>query len=674
MKRTQYLLITAGILALANGGFSGSSVQAAYDWEYMTEINDREDSYWAVSSNGDKISKDTTVIMNGGTVTNKAMAVGSDFADVASGGHFIMNRGTANSIFGGYTPSGSQIYDNKVTINGGTVQKNVAGGYGDADVYNNQVEINGGNLKGTYIAGGYGAESGNAYKNKVIIADGILKDVQVYGGQTIGWWPSSAENNQIIIKGGIISGEVVAGDGGIRGDAKNNSIEVQNNVNLDNVILKGVPSEGKENTGNKLIINGWEGSAKQIANFNEVEFENLSWNNGKTILSSDDISFLSESSGGTTVKVNSFAGGQNFKAGEEMHLISSSDEITGLLKNSGEEVAGDVTATAGLAQQLSMNYYMTEDNKNVNLKITEVKAQEQTKVITSGSTGGMALLNQGMDLASNLHWGNTYGTEVFAVSSGSKSRYDTNNDLKIYGWTEVLGVGNKSKHSNGDFAWAVFYEHGNGSYATQTDVLGRDVRGDGDLEYNGGGLMGRYDWNNGIYAEASFHAGTLSNELKNGLMDSNEKLYDYDTDSSYWAAHVDIGRIFRQNDKDTFDVYAKYFYSHIGDDSFKIGADQFEVDEVTSSRIRAGVRFNDYKTDKSTWYYGAAYDYEFDGESTGKAQGLDIRSSSLKGGTVIGEAGYVYNPNEKWTIDSTLFGFAGQRDGFGGQVNVTYHF
>ena len=80
------------------------------------------------------------------------------------------------------------------------------------------------------------------------------------------------------------------------------------------------------------------------------------------------------------------------------------------------------------------------------------------------------------------------------------------------------------------------------------------------------------------------------------------------------------------------------------------------------------------ETDKSTWYYGAAYDYEFDGESTGKAQGLDIRSSSLKGGTVIGEAGYVYNPNEKWTIDSTLFGFAGQRDGFGGQVNVTYHF
>lgn len=460
----------------------------------------------------------------------------------------------------------------------------------------------------------------------------------------------------------------------MRGTVKNNSIEIQGNVDLSNVHLKGVHDASKENTGNKLTINRWEGSAQQIANFNEVEFENLSWDNGKTILSSDDISFLSESNGGTTVKVNSFAGGQRFKAGEEMHLISSSDEITGLLKNNGEEAAGDVTATAGLAQQLSMNYYMTEDNKNVNLKITEVKAQEQTKVITSGSAGSMALLNQGMDLASNLHWGNTYGTEVFAVSSGSKSRYDTNNDLKIYGWTEVLGVGNKSKHSNGDLAWAVFYEHGNGNYVTQTDVLGRDVRGDGDLEYNGGGLMGRYDWNNGIYAEASFHAGTLSNELKNGLMDSNGKLYDYDTDSSYWAAHVGIGRIFRQNDKDTFDVYAKYFYSRIGDDSFKIGADQFEVDEVTSSRIRAGVRFNDYKTDKSTWYYGAAYDYEFDGESTGKAQGLDIRSSSLKGGTVIGEAGYVYNPNEKWTIDSTLFGFAGQRDGFGGQVNVTYHF
>ena len=186
MKRTQYLLITAGILALANGGFSGSSVQAASDWEYMTEIDDRENSYVFVSGNRDQISKGTTVTMNGGTVTNKATAVGSDFATVAVGGHFIMNGGSARNVYGGYIQSGGTIHNNKVTINGGTVESYVAGGFGDTDVYNNQVEINGGNLERTAIVGGYGGEMGNSYNNSVIITEGILNNVEIYGGQIVG--------------------------------------------------------------------------------------------------------------------------------------------------------------------------------------------------------------------------------------------------------------------------------------------------------------------------------------------------------------------------------------------------------------------------------------------------------------------------------------------------------
>lgn len=645
---------------------------------------------------------DNSVEIHGGIIKKSVTGGWAAEGDVAYN-KVIVDGGTTADLSGGKTNDGNARY-NKVIVRGdaevgvlkggdsqmgvvsynevllegnATAMRSVSGGYSQQGIVrDNVVNIKGGTVDNSSmcIYGGQGYNSNSIQnsqafeRNVVNIYDGMVNVREIFGAQN---YKGIVKENKVNIMGGTVSGKVYAAWS--YKATENNEIMLSGDADVSNAALYGMNNSiigtHKDNI---LRINGWTGQAKEIHYFDSVEFSDLQWNTSEAALTTTKATFFDENKGGTDVKVTSFAAGQTFREGESMILIHSNDAILGDMTNDGEILSDNIIATAGVAQEVTMEYEKTEHD--VNLKITDVKAQDQTKIITGGSNGGMALLNQGMDLASNLHWGNTYGTEVFAVSSGSKSRYDTNNDLKLYGWTEVLGIGNRSKHKSGDFAWAIFYEHGNGDYVTQTHMFGTAVRGDGNIKYNGGGMMGRYDWNNGNYAEVSFHAGTISDELKNGLMDNAGTLYSYETDSSYWSAHVGLGHIFTQDDKDTLDVYAKYFYSRIGDDSFMIGSDKFEVDEVTSSRLRAGVRFNDYKTDKSTWYYGAAYDYEFDGESTGKAQGLDIRSSSLKGGTVIGEAGYVYNPNEKWTIDSALFGFAGQRDGFGGQVNITYHF
>ena len=344
------------------------------------------------------------------------------------------------------------------------------------------------------------------------------------------------------------------------------------------------------------------------------------------------------------------------------------------------KLANDGTAYAGVAQVVKGELKFDEkNNKFIDYTIESVGLNDQVNVVNEGRAASAAFLNQSDELISEalagLNLEDKYGFETFAMVYGNDSRYGTNSDLSINGWSGLVGVGSNNKTKAGDFAWAAFFENGAGNYDISTTMNGITMEGDGSTVYNGGGIAARLTGENGVYGEASLRAGLLKNDLEHGLQNQKGEAFGYESESNYYGMHIGIGKIFKLENGASVDTYAKYYHSTVKDDSFTIDSDEFEMDDINSDRLRLGIRYNQGMDRTFNVYYGAAWEYEFNGESNGYAQGHKMEETSLKGSTVIGELGVVIQPeNSPWSFDAKVKGYGGQRDGYSGSILATYHF
>lgn len=266
--------------------------------------------------------------------------------------------------------------------------------------------------------------------------------------------------------------------------------------------------------------------------------------------------------------------------------------------------------------------------------------------------------------------------KTFAAVYGNRSTYDVNSDLKINGWSEIIGIGEKKRFKDSDFAYGVFYENGSGNYRTYNEFNNEFFRGDGDLVYNGGGIAARLSKDNGMYYEGSLRAGTLKSEMSNALKDGSGNSYGYEDDSTYYGAHIGVGRVFKLDENRDLDIYGKFFHTYVDGNDMEIAGDRFFFDSVTSDRLRIGAQLTTNKNNKWSAHYGLAYEYEFNGDSDMKAGQFDLPTQSLEGGTFIGEIGLTYQSSEfsPWSLDLNLRGYEGEREGFSGHVQATYMF
>lgn len=82
-----------------------------------------------------------------------------------------------------------------------------------------------------------------------------------------------------------------------------------------------------------------------------------------------------------------------------------------------------------------------------------------------------------------------------------------------------------------------------------------------------------------------------------------------------------------------------------------------------------------HTSDKWRWYGGLAYEYELGVEASGTADGVAIRGTSTKGGSLRAELGATINqPDSPWTVDLNLTAFAGKKRGLSGGVGLKYNF
>ena len=541
-------------------------------------------------------------------------------------------------------------------INSYVVAGGVTGGYvseirdnftGFTSADNNIVNIDNSSVFGHYIVGGRN-DKGQVIDNHIII------------------------NNKSVIEGDVIGGYT----GGYA--AVGNTIEISGNNTLDKANLygyKGINSTPTITSDNSLKVEDFNGKIESVNNFEKLEYSNIEWKNKGTVIEAEKTKNLMNAEVIVSDKNGFKLNSGNLNIGETMTLLHSGNSL-GKIKDleNGKDfntIVGVATAVDGIIEQ--------PDEKNITATIKDVKLADQTNLVASNRAVAAAFVNQGTDLIADsldtLSRDGKYGVKTFAAVHGNRSKYDVNNDIKINGWSTIVGVGAENEHNGGDFSWGVFYENGSGNYRTYNDFNNEFFRGDGSLVYNGGGIAARYENSHGVYTEGSLRAGMLKSEMTDALSDGENK-YGYESETAYYGAHIGVGKIFSLGDDSDLDVYGKFFHTYTEGDSFNVAGDEFEFDSINSDRLRIGARVTSNKENKFSTYYGLAYEYEFNGDAEMRAAGMKAPTQSLQGSSVMAEIGLNYQPtpDSPWSFDLNMRGYAGERQGGSFNVQATYTF
>ena len=609
----------------------------------------------------------------------------------ANGNTVEVFGGTINEAIGAMNYIGI-AEGNKVNINGATVLDVINGAYGNT-VIGNEVNITGNSIIGKEgeageIVGGF-SKNGNVIGNSITLSGNSTVYGEIVGGLSSyinegGTESYEVTDNSITLAGNsTIIGHVY---GGSAGDdtvkVSGNSITLQDLTNVEKADLYGYKpatttfsnnvksSAGDRLSNNNLIIDGWTGTANSVQNFNNINFNNLVWqpDNATAILSTN-----AGNIGGTNFNLT-LKSGQQVKVNETMTIFSSEKDL-GDIANDG----GTFDTTMGTATNVSGVVEQSADNKTVTATIKDIELADQTMLVAESRAVAAAFVNQGTDLIADsldtLSRDGKYGVKTFAAVHGNRSKYDVNSDLKINGWSTIVGVGSETEHNGGDFSWGVFYENGSGNYRTFNSFNNEYFRGDGSLVYNGGGIAARYENAHGVYTEGSLRAGMLKSDMDNALSDGENK-YGYSSESEYYGAHIGIGQIIPLTESSDLDVYGKFFHTYTEGDSFIVDTDEFEFDSINSDRLRVGARLTTNKENKFSTYYGLAYEYEFNGDAEMRAAGMSAPTQSLQGSSYMAEVGFNYQPTPEspWSFDLNMRGYAGERQGGSFNVQATYTF
>lgn len=588
---------------------------------------------------------------------------------------------TTNSIVEGHHSQANDANHNHVTINNSHVST-VYGGFG-INANNNEVTLNNGSNTAS-VFGGYSNASidnpGDTNGNTVTINESTVTNI--YGGYS-GY--GSAKDNTVIINNSTISGryyDIIGGYAPKGKSATGNIIKIIGKSNIENAsIYGGRSNSGNINvedviTGNTLTLDSWSGSTKSVKNFNGINFDNINWQNGGTVLTITE--GADNDLANTEINLNSIAGGSKIAVGDTMTLIESNKNVNLGIKKDNIKVKDNFFA--GVAAQ-GTGTATVKDDGSVEFKVNTFKLNDQIDIVAENRAVAAAFVNQGTDLISDsldtISRDSNYGVKTFAAVHGNRSKYDVNSDIKINGWSTTVGVGNADKFDNGsEFSWGVFYENGSGNYRTYNEFNNEFFRGDGSLVYNGGGIAARYTNKNGVYTEGSLRAGMLKSDMDNALRDGAGNFYGYESESAYYGAHIGIGKIISLSESSDLDIYGKFFHTYTEGDSFKVANDEFEFDSINSDRLRVGARITGNKENKFSTYYGLAYEYEFNGDADMTAQGLKAPTQSLQGSSVMAEIGFNYQPTptSPWSFDLNMRGYAGERQGGSFNVQATYTF
>ena len=408
---------------------------------------------------------------------------------------------------------------------------------------------------------------------------------------------------------------------------------------------------------------------------------------GETVLTLTDKSGTDLS--GSKINVGVVGSAPALQAGDKIYLFANKNGIK-----------ADAGLTYGKIQQgVSVIYdfgaLLEDDGKKLSATVNSMgstdgtggtggtggKVTEQSKSPVETRAAAAAVVNSGADNVSGTGIANAVQAaggngqaEMFGASSGGNMRYKSGSYTDVHGYNLALGAAKAVKNNAGKLTYGPFAEYGWGNYTSHLDS---GVRSDGNTKYYGVGAFVRQDNNNGFYYDGSLRYGRLESDYRSGDMigaDGNKVYSSYDSSSSYYGAHIGIGRVSKLNDTVKADIYAKLLYTHQSGDSVTLGGagngEVYDFDEVNSTRARSGARLSKENCERGTYYVGLAYEYEFDGEAKATVKGLSTPAPSIKGSSGMLELGYIIQNKDvnAPAVDIGLRGWSGKKQGFSGSI------
>ena len=651
-------------------------------------------AYGGYSENGN--ADENTVSISGSTVNGEVY--GGKGYEECSGNTVIVNNSTINGeINGSYSENGI-AKDNKVSISGGSTVNYVYGGYADKGSVNNTVNIQDSTINGE-VYGGYSVD-GNSESNTVNISGSeILADV--YGGYT--------EN-----------------DGAIAEKIQNNKVIFKNGAKIKGDVYGGYDKLSKANiTNNTLEVVGKDNEAKSIQNFDKLNFfitKDLIANN--TMLKVTDTALINnaEIKAGVELgtklnendKINLITAGAlkaenittgtltdgliNIDKGIKVAIGPDGNKLVGVINGTAPPGGGGTTPPGGGGTTPPGGGGTTPPGGGGTTPpggggttppggggttpgAGSLYADADAKSPVETQSAAFTMLNLGHDLLTTAGYENAAlavdgeeegSVNPFITMSANNQKLDTGSHVDLKAWNMNLGFAKKINNNSGKLIIAPVIEYGRGSYDSYLD---NGTHGDGDAHFWGAGLMAKQLNDDGLYYEGSLRAGRMSTDYQSAVAGGIK----YDSDATYYAAHLGMGKVVQLNDKDTLDYYGKLFYTRQQGDKVTVGTGAtYYFDATTSLRTRLGARYTHQLSEKNAFYAGLAWQHEFDGESNAiVATTLGSASApapSMKGDTGIMELGWRVNNSDKFELGLGVNGSIGKQKGVGFNLSLNFSF
>ena len=681
------LTIEAGTATNAVGGktlagkASGNTAEAAGG--NVMNLKGAQSTSGLVQENHAKITAGTVDTAVGAESTNGA----------AAGNDVTITGGTVTNAMGAHTLAGDAA-ENHAVISGGTVTGSLKGAQSVGKAVKNTVEVKGGNLSGASVMG---AEAvGDAEKNSVTISAATTANAIVGAVSTAG----NAEHNTVNITADVTGNIMGAQASGV---ASQNVINIENAtvtgtvtggsgaVTADNVInLKGATVNGDVvggtagDTGNTLAVR--YSAARPTSHIND--FSNIKRlhfylggevdSNTPTLLQLDastkDITNLD-------VGVGVSGRANRLTVGDTISLMKVAPGGTLTMGTPTQD-----NKTTGM-QGVSLLYEFSLTNRSTDelvAKVLKVAVNEKNKSFAETRAAATDFINRGADLlagagissarkeaAGDKMDGKMHGYHIWAAMSQGTMRAETGSYADTKGYNLSLGWAKEQNVKAGKLLFTPFVEYGRGSYDSYLDD---GTHGSGKISYLGGGVMGRIEKANGIWAEAALHAGRAQSDYAGSIFAGTTSRYD--GSSGYYAAHFGIGKMRKIGTSDGLNTYLRYFYSKQDGMSTQLNTgEDYDFGAVASHRLRLGFTYSHRENAGKELYAGLAYEYEFDGTATASYQGFNAPSPSLTGGSVMVELGYRFAPKgSRVSYDLHMTGWQGKRRGMTGGAQVNWAF
>ena len=612
----------------------------------------------------------------------------------ASSNSVTITGSQVKGVYGGVGQIGS-AKGNIVTITDSSVEMEAVGGETGymvgwitqpgqlKDAENNQVIVNGSSTIGTVVGGEAAAAntfdekngevqtSGKSSGNTVTINDGTVKN-SVLGGHSA---MSDAIGNTVNIAGGIIGTEssgtgeaddnAIAGGFAEEGQANNNTVNITGGTLGAMMSLYGGYSE-KGSSGNTLNLHTKGNTVKNLGYFQNLNFYvpegTAAGETMVTVTGNADVSKAVIQAG--IEKTTKLAPGQ------AINLIYDAGGIktdgTSYSMMSGKDIvsdAGFVDRKAAVKKQddNTIVVYVPKDEKGT--------IHPDTKIIPEDRENGINTIKNAGDLVSNAAegaWKEDHDVDAkfvpYAIVGGYDLHYNTGSYIDSNGMAANVGLIRRIRRDGAIDTVMPFLEYGRSNYAS---FLDDGARGDGRQHYTGGGVLLRRDLDDGKYYEGAIRAGRLKGDF-HGIIDSTALRYD--SSAPYVAAQAGAGKIYAK-DRDTYDLYGKFFWTHLGSDTATIrnsrGEAKYEFDDINSYRTRLGMRWTRNFDKVRSLYVGIGWDYEFDSKARAFYDAYRTDTPTVKGSSEFLELGWKskVTSDHPWGVDLKAIGWTGKQEG-----------